>query len=237
MTNNKMENLALKTVLQYQREVKAAEQVVAVLLTTIDEKNQEIASLESFTTTLPDLIKQREDMLADISLGVDKQAELASLKEAIFDEEKKQREHDELMKTVNTTVKPALPGLLRKLATAKSELARLQEMKAEIIKEFLKSEAEQIAINYMESILNLTNNLQRLRSIGNMIRIYGGNIFNNYSGGALAVPIFNLNACMNEIHASNPGQLKAIVAVGPYSDLSPVMQTESERFKAQGVIL
>ena len=237
MAKNSVENQALRKVLSYQSQVAAAGQLVAELRAAIDDKEYELMQIECFSTNLPKLMEQREDLLADIAMGMDKSAELATLDRVIQTEQEKKRAHSEAVTNAAATIRPAVSGLRRKLATAEVELTRLKGMKSSIIEEFIKTEAELVAQSYIESAVTVARKLEKLRALGTLIKSYGGSIYNNYSGGTLNVPIFNLDACLANLHPSEHGQLKEVVKVGPFQDLSPIIQAEAERFKAQGVIL
>jgi len=237
MKTSREENRALDLVLSYQSEVVDAERIVDELRVAIQNTNFALEKLNSFTTVLPSLVIQRENVLADIAMGMDKQAELNQLDTDICTEESRKREHEEAVAKACSTLKPALAGLQRKLTDAESELILLKEKKPTVIEGFLKSEAERLATSYVETAVNLARQLERIVAIGSMIKSYGGNIFNNYSSQTLTVPLFSLAACLDNTHPAYRGQLKAVVEVGPHQNLTPIIQAETERFKTQGVTL
>ena len=125
MGKNSVENGALKKLLSYQDDVARAEQVVSDLQATIDGKKQELTELESFSTNLSELREQQEDILADISMGMDKHAELSNLEAVILEEETKQQQHSEALAIASSTIKPTITGLCRKLSDAEAELSRM----------------------------------------------------------------------------------------------------------------
>ncbi|MFZ4860053.1 MAG: hypothetical protein ACOYL3_27130, partial [Desulfuromonadaceae bacterium] len=227
----------LDKVLTYQTTVADTKLKRNNLRKIIADKETEISGMTSFSSTLPELAERRENILADMLLGVNRQPELDQVNAEITAETKRQSDHTAALSQATATATPALAGLRRKLASIESELATLKGLSTAHILDVLKEDAEQIAVAYVQSVSDMAAKATQLRALSQLIKNYGGNISNNYTGQELTAPVFNLKACLDAVHPAEKGRFAALVACGTYQDINPFVAAEKERIKSYGVEL
>lgn len=231
------ENNLLGKILSYQYKVLDTKKRIVELKRVILDREQKLLDLQIFTSKLPELYVTHENILADMALGVDRQKDLGEIVAQISMEVEKQKEYEETISEATATENPILAGLHRKLAETEKELSELKSMKSPMLAEFLTAEAEQLGIIYVQSIETAAAKISQIRALGGLINNHGGKISNNYSGYHLEAPLFNLKACIDNRHPTDPGRLSAVVKSGPWQDLESITKAEIERFMVMGVEL
>jgi DNA repair exonuclease SbcCD ATPase subunit len=202
-------NAAVVMVLGYQQEVKEAEEHVVALKAAITEQRERVQKANSFTTNVPELLTQRENLLADIVLNKRSNKELEELDAVIAGAQKELDENTANAGRVVPDAKAAIAGLERRLAEAEESLARLKEKKPEELWAFLLSEAERIGGEYSEACKVVAAKHRQLLAIDGIIKRitnYARNktILTNW-GVDLELPLFRLDACKGLAGNCQPG--------------------------------
>lgn len=235
----KGKNEALERVLQHQNEIKAAEQTITVLEGAIATQRQAIQEVNSFTTNLPQLLQQREDLLADIAVGDSSKEALAPLNAQIESEQKAMDKHTATAAKVVPEAKATIAGLERKLEATRSELADLKGETRDHVNIFLMVEAERIGKEYADAAMIVADKHRTLFAFNNLLRAYGAScgLMPVYSH-ELMLPLFNLEAHKGLDNPTWPGQLGEVIKTkydGKANDSA--LCAEKERIEALGVRL
>jgi hypothetical protein len=199
----------LQVVLQYQDEVKTTKDHIHTLKTAIREQRESIQQANSFTSTVPELLTCRENLLADIILKKRPESDLESLDLELQAAQSELDKNSAQAVKIVSQAKDAIAGLERQLAAAEQKLSLLQQQKPEILYEYLLSEAENVGSEYRELCIAITEKHRRLLAIDGLINkvtnyAHGKSIQTNWNV-SLELPLFKLNACSGLAGNAKPG--------------------------------
>ncbi|MDH4162002.1 MAG: hypothetical protein OEW15_04850 [Nitrospirota bacterium] len=234
-------SLGIEDLIQYQEDVAAAERTVAELQALISDQTSTIEKArQAVPESADDLLQEREDILAAISLGTATGKDLKALDEQIAAREAALEEFNK----VAGNAKQIIAGLQRKLDAAENELTLLRSSRKEIINEFLMGQAELVGQEYIKLSIQLIDKFKELtaldeimgsparlskevRAEGFAIRRTGGD------ADRFAIPTFNLKAFEGLEDKHNYGQIAAVCSLsGPYKDRA-VIQKAVDDIKAK----
>ena len=227
-------NEALQTVLGYQQDVIKTEEHIVALQAAIAGQQERIQQTNSFTTNVPQLLEQRENLLADIVLKKKDCKELEQLDAAIAAAQKDLSKNTANAAKVVPDAKAAIAGLERQLVAAEAMLVKLQEQKTSVLYEFLLSEAEQIGVEYSEACVAITTLHRRLLAIDRIIRSSAHHeqwktIMTAWGDLKLELPLFRLEACKGLGDSRRPGFAAKVHEAELTSLDSRVVDSMSER--------
>jgi len=209
MTNvSKQENNPLENLISFFRKIHDLESQIISLETLIESKQKETIAAQEAIGDVRHLVREREDILAAISLG---EKPIEALTE--FDEKTANafQEHAD-KKTLSINLKEdneqAVKGITRKLIEAKNALNVLNDDKKNVTGDYIKSRAEQLGAEYVKAATqtkDLYVELQVLNMLDDQWEIRKANIRAEYR--QLLIPKFSLSACLNISHHYYPGIL------------------------------
>lgn len=177
----------LQAVLQHQEQQAQAIATVGQLQQLIAQRQQDRAALQQRAQRVDELETQREDLLADIATGQDKQAQLQSLDAelaALKSDIKNQGNQAAAEQTIN--------GLQRKLAKAQDECDQLEKKRPDLARALLLASAEELGAEYGQAAARIDYLCRRLLALDSLLRDHG--LGYSLSGrGVLQIPRFELN--------------------------------------------
>lgn len=193
-----VENTQLQAVLQHQEDVKTALTTISTLENTIMAQRQMIHDANNFATNVPELLTQRENLLAEIATGNKNRSELDDLNAEIDAAQKELNKNTANAATVVSEATATISGLERQLEKARTELNRLNGIKNSVINSFLQKEAALIGREYINKAFALVEKYNQLIAIDNLIRRNGSSqntIFRLWTDKGLQIPLFKVSAC------------------------------------------
>jgi len=136
-----------------------------------------------------DLHRQREELLADSSLGVDVAEQLQTVEQKISGKQKEMESAQELCAAAKNTIQ----GLSRKIDEGKSKIEILERDKEEMIIAFLKSEMRGAEIEYQIHAEALIDSYRRLYALDSLLtRIPDESGVSVFSGEARRIQVPNV---------------------------------------------
>jgi DNA repair ATPase RecN len=190
-------------ILEYHKELAEAQKAVEDIMVIIEKQTSQIEDAHKVPSRGDDLKEKKEDILAEIALGKNLTKELEKITSDIETEKK-------LLATREKTISEAgksMPGLQRKLLTAKENLKKIENQKNEILLQYLLREAEQVGQEYGEAASILIDKYNRLVSLDSLMiqlgrKTIGGERFHDFT-----IPAFQLNAFNSLISPRRPNEL------------------------------
>lgn len=198
---------------------------------------EEIATAQARIPDLSPLLARREDLLADLALGVEATAELAALDSEIDD---KRAAHAQITAAAKETVEASeqtIAGLQRRLVAIEQELSARSDKKHEerLVVAVLKHHAETLGEEYLQAATQLKGLFMRLMALHSLTRQHGasGGIA-AHCYGDFAIPSFNLDACRPHEMRAWPGNL-FLANILLSSTLEGAMVAEREMLQLAGL--
>lgn len=203
------ENAALREVLKYQQDVKEAEGLIVTLQAAIANQREQIQRANSFTTNVPELLGQRENLLADIALKKKDRQELEQLDATIAVARQELAANKANAAKVVPDAEAAIVGLERQLSVAKDSLTLLLSCKPKVVYDFLLSEAEQIGEEYAAGCMAVIAKYRNLLALDAIISstppFDKSKTIQTGWGVALELPLFKLKTLKALGDSSRPG--------------------------------
>lgn len=220
-------------VLEYQGKVAEARKYVEDIMVII--KNQVLLAEEATKVPSPlnDLKEKKEDILSEIALGKDLQKDLEEITQHIDLEEKRMVEQDQIIENASK----ALPGLQRKLLTAKDVLEKLKSQKNEVLLQYLRREAEQVGQEYGEAASILIDIYHRLVALDFLMVQQGGQTIGGKGFVDFTIPAFSLNAFKGLIVPNWPRELVKARTACTMENRKAAEAREKERIARLGIEL
>lgn len=217
-------------VLSLQADVVEIEKQLTELKRVLLSKQEEIKQARAENSTLVDLRRNRENLLADISLGVvvEKPA-LPALEKQIAEEEKRAAE---LNKAAEQTA-AVVSGIERKIAEAEKVLAHKKTKLQQAHSDFLLAETELTAAEYIRLSDMLSKQFARLAVLGELVEkqpAFATKGILSWQCRAFKIPAFNLNACTQ---ASKDGYLYTYEGL----DLDGAARAIKSEMEAMGLVV
>lgn len=231
-------------VLDHQKRLGEAQAAVDQLRGLLDEHEGNARQASEISDPLQDLMRQREELLAESALGKDCSEAIAKLDAEIaekgqaFDGEIADREG----RVQHATQTAA--GLRRRLADAQAELDRLQAMTPEVKEQFLYSEVEAACGEYMKAAKVVSEKYLSLMARERIYRLHTGTSGRKFMTAAaedLLLPTFRLKACegvpqhdpaRGVLFSGNNAGYKSSDGLSEYDRQA---QAERQRFESLGI--
>jgi hypothetical protein len=220
-------------VLEYQEKVAVAQKSVEDIMVIIAKQESLIEAARSAPSLIAELTERKEDILAEIVLGKDLTKELDKITCDIETEKK-------LLTTREKTIAEAgksLPGLQRKLLTAKANLKNLEDQKSEILIQYLRCEAEQVGQEYGKAASMLIDKYNRLTSLDYLLTLQGGVTIDSCSFHDFSIPAFQLNAFKSLISPHMPRELVTARMACTRENREDAITREKKRISDLGIEL
>ena len=190
-------------VLEFQKKVAAARKTVKNITEIIESKNALINNEKSVISCIKELTIKKEDILAEIALGKNLQKDLEKISQKITEEEKLLTNREQTI----SEIKKAMPGLDRKLSIATNNLKKLENIRNEILINYLMGEAEEVGKEYGDAASILIDKYQRLAALDSLIIKQGGKTISGSEFHDFAIPAFHLNVLHPLISPQMPQEL------------------------------
>lgn len=180
---------------KYQNEADEIEVHIKELNQAIMRVSEKATQSNGVSDELNNLHREREDLMADMAIGVaNNDVRLAEIEALISKEESRISE----AKKVGDDAKKVIAGLQRKITEAEQKLADVNETLQSVYCEFLISEAEKEGARFIELSGKLWGQFSRLIALGTMIENHpGANGVSIITGNCrnIKLPLFNLKSC------------------------------------------
>jgi chromosome segregation ATPase len=226
--SNELENfgylLGVDEVLRYQEDVAQAEKKVTGFQTLIAVQEDIIQKArQAAPDSLDTLLRKREDILADISMGKATDKDLKALDEEIAAQDEAVIEFNKTASQANQVI----AGLQRKLSAAEDELNLLQSRRQDVFTEFLMGRAEILGEEYVELSMQLIDKYKQLVALDQIIG-YPSRLTGPIRDG-FAIPTFRLKAFDGLEQYGYYGQIGAARAVaGPFREDTAIRKAVDE---------
>lgn len=176
--------------LQHQASIQAAASVLQSLQNTLSQQENALAALLSEKPDLDKLNRQYEDALAEAAAGgVDDPK-----RDSVAEEIKSARIRCQELEPEIEGCKKTISGLKRKIVGQEQELAALRGALPGILRKFLLSESNAVAVRYLEAANALLREHHRLEGLSSLLSTLGHVPGVSPAGALLVVPAYELPA-------------------------------------------
>lgn len=229
----------LKAVLDLQEKITVTRKTVADLEAAIKSKEQVLAGAQPTDSGLLNLQKQREDILAEITLGRGNQKDLDRINKAIAEEQVKVQKTAGSNAGLVAETQQALAGLQRKLEATENEFAELEYARYHAVQCCLISEVEQAGNEYLVIAGQLALAHRRLLALDTLLdQHHRGATVKRVNQGKLLIPLFDLKSHKAAESSGYPGEFGEVSKT--YRDtlgFSRAVDAERQRLKDLGIAL
>lgn len=210
-----------------ERKVSAINEAIAAQEKIIEQ------NMSTCQVSISETVQLREEMLADIALGIVEESELASIDEQLKKTADTVAESTGKLNDDLTLVRQTIAGLKRKLAASEKELDAVKFARTSAERRFLYAEAEKIGKNYAEAANLLAANFRRLLALNSIIED------KNYPGieagdpRRIFIPTFAVDChkCLGD------REITEVEQAAQYHYLETDKQIEVERFAQVGIVI
>jgi len=232
----KNDNAALNEVLKRQQQLDDLERKENELTLALAKLDEILSGVAPSEATLNGLQRNLEDIMADIAMGMDRDAEKDQVILAIADE---QERLDVIRGTATGaagSAKATQAGLERKLKDLAEIRQTLRREHFAYLNSYLTAEAERLGAVYLEHAKALAGVHRQLLGLNQIIvRRNHVELFQAHLGAALRIPLFRLAAHRDQGHLHNSDELGEAVGNNRGETLEYAMATEHERLTAAGL--
>jgi chromosome segregation ATPase len=237
-----MPELTAADVLEYQRQVSEARKNVEGIAAIVKKRESLVERANDEMPLLNELRQRKEDLLAEIALGSDRQQALGEITKEIDDERKRIAE----LERAGAEASRALPGLKRKLSEAEDALKDLESRKKKILLAYLRGEADNAAQEYSETALKLVGVYLKLTALDSLMKAQGGQSTAPPAGRLrpdgnqetmFKIPTFQLKAFEQIEDRSFPFEVYAVRLAQRLDSQQAAMAKEVKRLSNLGVKL
>lgn len=229
----------VKAVLELQEKITGTRKTISDLEAAIESKEKVLAAAQPADSGLLTLQKQREDLLAEITLGGGNQKELDRINKAIADEQAKMQKSAGSNGALIADTEQAVAGLKRKLESTESELAELEYARYHAVQCCLISEVERIGDEYLYAAEQLAQNHRRLLALDQLLgQHHRGATIKRINQEKLTIALYDLKSHKAAASSGFPGEFGEVSKT--YRDplvFSRAVEAERQRLKDLGVAL
>lgn len=176
--------------LQHQGAVNAAKAQLEALQNTIAQQESTLAGLQAELPDLSGLAQQHEDLLAEVATGTADSAALDDLTHRIAIAEAKKAD----IVPAITRCQQTIAGLQRKVADQAKALEVLKERIPYLVRDYLLSVANNIALAYLEKAKAIIDDYQRFEAIALVLHELGHRPFIRPHNSTITLPAYGLPA-------------------------------------------
>ncbi|MFZ3159104.1 MAG: hypothetical protein WA134_02780 [Rhodoferax sp.] len=177
-------------VLENQNAMEVTSSAIAKLEKAIGKCEEQIKDQQSALPDLAPLLSQREDLLAAIAIGENKNAEIKALDAQLAKLGAQQKDARPALDALKQTI----DGLQRRLQESQAELLRLQQEKSVLMRRFLNTRAEALGVEYVAATAVISDLYKRLMALSELLTNHGQTAPLNMHGDGLLVPCFRLDS-------------------------------------------
>lgn len=219
-------------VLDNQQQIKQAEQRIADLGKLISQKESFIASSQAQTPDLEGLVRQREDLLAEVAIGTAGTDDVTKLDKTIA-------EQQALAEKIGPAIAAAehtIAGLKRKLQDAQAALVAHREQGCNLLRVYLLSECEREGEAYFAMAKAYEEKFKRMMALSELVAATGVNqlLVRTNRTSEVFLPSFNVQACLGHTMFHDPGALFSLRG-GTMRDVRSWTDLEKDRLREQGI--
>jgi len=220
-------------VLAYQDEVTQSRKKLGDIMALIRDKETLLAEASATPPILEKLQEEREDILAEMAAG--------KMMENAFNEITRKIEEESLNLSAREKMVPelkqTLSGLNRKLEVANKEVADLEGQRGEVLRQFLRCEAERIAKEYGALALSLVDKYHSLVALDEFLVRNGGMSIKGTMHHDFSIPGFRLKAFENLVSDKWPGVIAKAVIAFSRDNIKAAVLREEKRITELGINL
>ncbi len=228
----------LNAVLEHQIQIETTQKTIAALSSAIGVQDAAIAKAQASIPQLADRASQRENLMAEITLGEAKEGDLHVLDEQIAKDKKAFDKANDSVAPLVDKARTIRAGLERKLNEAKETASRLESHSQEIRRLFLIQEAEKAAAVYIANAEALKLNYRHLRALEILINSQGGKSIKGMSSDKLYIPVFSLQQFNGLADPNTSAGLDTFYNAtwdGLLKSFSELAEYEKERLEGLGI--
>lgn len=228
----------LEEVLAFQEAVVSAQQKVAFLTEAITGQEAIIRKINADLPSQGDLLRKRQDILAEIAIGSATQGDLEELDKQIAKEQEKISKAQKVAAPAAEDAKHAIAGLQRKLAVACEEVKGLEGQRRDVVLNFLAFEAEKMGAEYAHLAGEFVCKFRQLLALNTIITTVDNRSEIFLGSSPFVLPTFDVQSCKGEIVKDWNFEGQDIVTEILYRGLGDSdLQAEKERITSLGVII
>lgn len=176
-------------VLTYQNDLTQAENQVVTLDDAIRRNETIITTAQAGITPSPDLQTERENLLAEIACGLASEADLKWLDVRIKEAQQAEAASRADAEAITTPARQTISGLTRKREEAAAARDALLQLKPEIWRLLLLTEAERIGGEYSELAAQVGEKFRQLLALDSLL---GNSPLRGYNWQNLCLPAFKV---------------------------------------------
>lgn len=158
----------LGAVLEIQRTIDDTIASIQTMQAAIRKTKDSIGKQQADLIDLEPLLRQREDLLADVAIGTKK----ASAVDKLNAEIEQLSKQNEAAKPALDSVSQAVAGLQRRLAASLAELENLKDRKKVLLGEFFKSHAQALGVEYAQAAKNIAALYEQLHGLAEIMEAF-----------------------------------------------------------------
>jgi hypothetical protein len=165
--------VTINDVLEHQKIIETEQAELDKLQALIDNQQRKISTASIVNDNIPQMIRKREELLADIAIGNDDSGALSKL-DADIEIMRKAQESDQLANiNIITDSENTIAGLERRAESIRARITELTNLTPEILNGLIMGMAKQSAKEFCRIDNDLSKNLTELAALDAMIPEFG----------------------------------------------------------------
>lgn len=230
--------IGAEDVLNFQEDIAAVDQKVTELQRSISEQELIIKQAEAgiIASDSDSLVRNRQNLLADIALGKASQEDLNQLDKKIAETNKATADSHTNAKATIEPARQTIIGLQRRLDEATGKLNALKEKKNEVIFHYLMNRAEMLGEEYINLAKKLVSKFSELVALDRIMG-YPHRLVRADFNSEIFIPLFSLSAFKGIEHPNYPGHMREAKNALNESLIIQAVESERSRIKALGIEL
>lgn len=228
-------NLSLSALRENQKAQEDLKNSIRIIIDAIAKKQSEIQDERHNNDAIFRLDSEREELLADISIGDKDQQDLKVFDEKYTNTVNSIEQNATLVKSNNKQISQAIAGLNRKLKELESKLAVFEADHRSFQVEYLKADANLTYFEYLNFAEKLKIVYVRLSWLNNRIKGSGGPDYFPYSTD-FNIPSLRLSAFDECRHKVFKDIITSHFALGVTGEMNNFYKTLETEFKEKGIL-
>lgn len=228
-------NLSLSALLKNKKEKDDLSNSISMIKDTIAKKQSEIQDERRNNDAISRLDSEREELLADISIGNKDQQDLQIFDEKYTSTVNSLEQSASLLKSNNKQASQAIAGLNRKLKDLESKLTLLETDQKQLQIEYFKADASLTYFEYLDFAEKIKIAYLRLSALNNLITGNGGTGFFPYSP-EFNIPSLRLSGFYDRRHPIYNDIITSSFALGVTGEINYFYKSLSIELAEKGIL-
>lgn len=228
-------DVSLTALLKHKEAISEINNQITTINVIIATKQTEVQNNLNSIQSTSQLASERENLLADISLGVKTEGDLASFDQASEVAIKSINQASLEVKSKNYDIQQAIAGLEKKLDNLKSRLHVLQMEVSQLLRNYLMADANNTCNEYVNLAEKIKIAYMRLSGLNQLIKGLGGPEYFPYSTD-FNLPSLRLSACDEGQHKVFKDIITSAFALNQTGEIYDFYKSLEVEFKEKGIL-